>query len=203
MTEPSHAVFLSYASQDAEAAQKICEALRAAGIEVFLDQSGLRGGDVWIRRSGARSTTARSLFHYFREQASRHEGYFRLEWDLADQRTHMMARNRAFIVPVCLDATPGAGTDVPELLSSGAVDPIARGVATDAFVKQIAALIHGEATQAAAAGAAPARAETTPLRTHGRRTRWIGALSWPCSASPGVDGLRGDTRAQTPRPSHN
>lgn len=53
MTEPSHAVFLSYASQDAEAAQKICEALRATGIEVWFDQSELRGGDVWdhsIRR---------------------------------------------------------------------------------------------------------------------------------------------------------
>ena len=36
--------------------------------------------------------------------ASRHEGYFRLEWDLADQRTHMMARNRVFIVPVSPDA---------------------------------------------------------------------------------------------------
>ena len=47
VTEPSHAVFLSYASQDAEAAQKICEALRAAGIEVWFDQSALRGGDVW------------------------------------------------------------------------------------------------------------------------------------------------------------
>jgi hypothetical protein len=34
VTEPSRAVFLSYASQDAEAAQRICEALRAAGIEV-------------------------------------------------------------------------------------------------------------------------------------------------------------------------
>jgi hypothetical protein len=33
MTETSHAVFLSYASQDAEAAEKICEALRAGGIE--------------------------------------------------------------------------------------------------------------------------------------------------------------------------
>ena len=44
MTEPSHAVFLSYASQDAEAAQRICEALRAGGIEVWFDQSELRGG---------------------------------------------------------------------------------------------------------------------------------------------------------------
>ena len=34
MTEPSKSVFLSYASQDAEAALRICEALRAAGIEV-------------------------------------------------------------------------------------------------------------------------------------------------------------------------
>jgi hypothetical protein len=48
-----HAVFLSYASQDAEAARRICEALRAAGIEVWFDRSELRGGDAWdqsIRR---------------------------------------------------------------------------------------------------------------------------------------------------------
>ena len=66
VTEASHAVFLSYASQDAEAAQKICDALRATGIEVFLDQSELRGGMRGIRRSGARSTTARSSFPSFR-----------------------------------------------------------------------------------------------------------------------------------------
>ena len=46
VTEPSHAVFLSYASQDAQAAQAICKALRAAGIEVWFDQSELRGGDL-------------------------------------------------------------------------------------------------------------------------------------------------------------
>jgi hypothetical protein len=39
------AVFLSYASQDAAAAQRICNALQAAGIEVWFDQSELRGGD--------------------------------------------------------------------------------------------------------------------------------------------------------------
>jgi hypothetical protein len=37
--EPSRTVFLSYASEDAAAAQRICEALRAAGIEVWFDQS--------------------------------------------------------------------------------------------------------------------------------------------------------------------
>src|SRR5262245_43107725 len=53
MTEASRAVFLSYASPDAEAARHLCDALRAAGVEVWLDQSALRGGDAWdamIRR---------------------------------------------------------------------------------------------------------------------------------------------------------
>ena len=42
---PVGAVFLSYASEDANAAQRICVALRSAGIELWFDQSELRGGD--------------------------------------------------------------------------------------------------------------------------------------------------------------
>jgi hypothetical protein len=51
---PSRAVFLSYASQDAEAAWRVCAGLRTAGVVVWLDQDGgLVGGDAWdakIRR---------------------------------------------------------------------------------------------------------------------------------------------------------
>ena len=43
----TQAIFLAYASQDAEAARRICDALRAAGLEVWFDQSELRGGDAW------------------------------------------------------------------------------------------------------------------------------------------------------------
>ena len=42
VSETNRAVFLSYASQDAEAARKICDALRAAGVEVWFDRSELR-----------------------------------------------------------------------------------------------------------------------------------------------------------------
>jgi hypothetical protein len=44
---PVGAVFLSYASQDSKEAELICTALRAAGIEVWFNQSELRGGDAW------------------------------------------------------------------------------------------------------------------------------------------------------------
>jgi hypothetical protein len=47
MSESSQAVFISYTPQDAHAARRICDSLRAAGIEVWLDQSELRGGDAW------------------------------------------------------------------------------------------------------------------------------------------------------------
>jgi len=55
LTEHSGGVFLSYASLDAEAARRICEALRAAGIEVWFDQSELRGGDALEIKSVAGS----------------------------------------------------------------------------------------------------------------------------------------------------
>jgi TIR domain len=37
--QPSKGVFLSYASEDAGVAKRICDALRVAGIEVWFDQN--------------------------------------------------------------------------------------------------------------------------------------------------------------------
>ena len=41
----NRAVFLSYVSQDAEAARRICEAPRAVGVEVWFDQNELVVGE--------------------------------------------------------------------------------------------------------------------------------------------------------------
>ena len=59
---PTGPVFLSYAPQDAEAARRICDALRAAGIEVWFDQSELRGGDAWDQSIRKQIRPARSSF---------------------------------------------------------------------------------------------------------------------------------------------
>ena len=158
VTEPSHAVFLSYASQDAEAAQKICEALRAAGIEVFLDQSELRGGDAWDQKI-RREIHDCALFIpvISANTASRHEGYFRLEWDLADQRTHMIARSRVFVVPVCLDATTEVAADVPESFQRVQWTRLPGGDTPPAFVERVRRLLSPElAPLSAVSGAAPA-----------------------------------------------
>jgi hypothetical protein len=89
---PTGAVFLSYASQDAEAAQKICEALRAAGIEVWFDKSELRGGDAWDQMIRRQIRACRLFVPVISAQTdARREGYFRREWKLALDRTHDMS----------------------------------------------------------------------------------------------------------------
>jgi TolB-like protein/Tfp pilus assembly protein PilF len=157
VTDPGKAVFLSYASQDVEAAQRLCNALRADGIEVWFDQSELRGGDVWDQKI-RREIHDCALFIpvISANTASRHEGYFRLEWDLADQRTHMLARNRALIVPVCVDITPDAGADVPESFQRVQWTRLPGGETPPEFVRRIEQLLSGEVRRSttAARGAA-------------------------------------------------
>ncbi len=84
MNTEGKAVFLSYASQDAEAARRLCEALRAAGVEVWFDQRELRGGDVWDRKL-KRQIEECALFMpvISASTQAREEGYFRREWKLA------------------------------------------------------------------------------------------------------------------------
>ncbi|MGH9642042.1 MAG: TIR domain-containing protein, partial [Terriglobales bacterium] len=164
MTEPSKAVFLSYASQDAEAAKRICDALRAAWIEVWFDQSDLRGGDVWDQKI-RRQVRDCALFIpvISANTASRHEGYFRVEWDLADQRTHRIARDRAFVVPVCIDATPDSATDVPESFVRAQWTRLPAGETPPGFVQRVLTLLsRGAYVTTPAAQLPPRSARVTP-----------------------------------------
>src|ERR1700689_2880707 len=174
VTGPGKAVFLSYASQDAEAAQRLCNALRAAGIEVWFDQSELRGGDVWDQKI-RREIHDCALFIpvISANTASRHEGYFRLEWDLADQRTHMLARNRVFIVPVCLDATPDAGADVPESFQRAQWTRLPGGVTPAAFVERVRRLLSAEQSQGpTGTESPPARVSAAPTMRNSVLASW-------------------------------
>src|ERR1700745_2397265 len=115
MIEGTKAIFLSYASQDAEIALRIADALRAAGFEVWFDQTELRGGDAWdvlIRKRIKDCVLFVPVIS--KNTESRREGYFRLEWKLAVDRSHLMADDQAFLLPVVIDATLDAKPRGPE-----------------------------------------------------------------------------------------
>jgi len=174
------AVFLSYASQDADAAQRICEALRAAGLEVWFDQSELRGGDAWDQKI-RRELHDCALFMpvISAHTAARHEGYFRLEWDLADQRTHMIARSRAFIVPVCVDTTSETSADTPESFLRVQWTRLPGGETPQAFVERVKRLLSGEASTTVGT---PAMSGAGPPWKQAATSRWSRRALVACTA---------------------
>src|SRR3984957_5634993 len=112
---PTRGVFLSYAREDTEAARRIADALRGFGVEVWFDQSELRGGDAWDAKikSQIRECALFVAIISANTQA-RGEGYFRREWKLAIERTHDMAAGIPFLIPVVVDQTQESKALVPE-----------------------------------------------------------------------------------------
>jgi tetratricopeptide (TPR) repeat protein len=180
VSDPGKAVFLSYASQDAEAARRIADALRAAGVEVWFDQEELRGGDAWDAK-------IRRQIHecaFFVPVISQHtqaraEGYFRREWKLGVERTHDMAEDVAFIVPVVIDNTPDATARVPEKFREVQWTRLPGGEVSNAFVDRVKALLQPEEASGArqeARGRAQ-KSESSNAQAQGRKAlppwRWV------------------------------
>jgi TolB-like protein/Tfp pilus assembly protein PilF len=180
-------VFLSYASEDAEAAQRICEALRAAGIEVWFDKSELRGGDVWdqkIRRQIRHCALFIPIISGHSQ--ARLEGYFRREWKFAVERKRDIADELAFLLPVVIDETPERGAAVPEGFHEVQWTRLQGRAASQEFVAHVSRLLasnkdgprpSGQVSQASV-GAAPAQpASGSKSGSHSRMWLMVAAAA--------------------------
>ena len=156
MSLPPNAIFLSYASEDTEAARRVCDALRAEGLEVWFDKSELRGGDAWDASIRSQIKECALFLPVISANTQRRtEGYFRLEWRLAEQRSHLMAKGRPFLVPIAIDDTPEADAHVPEAFLEVQWSRLPGGAADAAFTARVRQLLSGEIAK-------PARREGPP-----------------------------------------
>ncbi len=143
MSDLTKAIFLSYAREDAAAAHRVAEALRGFGVEVWFDQSELRGGDQWDQKiRGQIKACALFIPIISATTQSRDEAYFRLEWKLADDRSHLMAAGKTFIVPVVIDDTPENGASVPESFGRSQWTRLDGGEPSTAFIEQVKRLLE-------------------------------------------------------------
>ena len=152
-------------------------ALRAAGIEVWFDRSELRGGDAWdyrIRQQVRDCALFMPIISAHTQQ--RLEGYFRLEWGLAEQRTGMMARSKPFIVPVCVDGTRDSEAEVPESFLKAQWTRLPNGETPRAFCDRIKLLLGEPAPSASAGDAAAPVPHVLPAQRRWRRSAAAGAL---------------------------
>jgi len=184
VNESSKAVFLSYASQDADAAKRICEALRAAGVEVWFDQSELRGGDAWdakIRKQIKECALFVPVISQHTQE--RLEGYFRLEWHLAERRMQHMHEDAPFLLPVTIDGTKDADAKVPARFLEVQWMRLSGGEATPVFCERVQRLLSGGNMEAgrprpaerAEGGASPERPEESRRKSAPttRRPVWL------------------------------
>jgi hypothetical protein len=112
---PRPSVFLSYASEDRQAARLLRDALPDYGLDVWYDESDIGGGEAWdqkIRREIRECDYFMPLVSAQTE--ARHEGYFRREWRLAVERTLDMADDHPFLLPIVIDDTDQSVARVPE-----------------------------------------------------------------------------------------
>ena len=168
------AVFLSYAREDTEAARRIADALRAFGVEVWFDQSELRGGDQWDGKIKKQIRECALFLPLVSKQTQeRTEGYFRREWLLAVERTRDMAAGVAFIVPVVIDDTREADAAVPEEFMRFHWTRLAHGVPSPQFIEQVKRLLETPRKTAPATRAAGAPASSPASR--GGIPSWIWA----------------------------
>jgi TolB-like protein/Tfp pilus assembly protein PilF len=153
MIEDTKAIFLSYASEDAEIARRIADALRAAGFDVWFDQTELRGGDAWDVLIRKRIKDCMLFVPVISKNTeSRSEGYFRLEWKLAVDRSHLMADDQAFIMPVVIGDTSDAQARVPDRFRERQWSRLSSDATFAAFAERVGQAIpqlgHGEVRRA-------------------------------------------------------
>src|ERR1700678_4042718 len=162
----SKAIFLSHASQDSDAAKRISDALRAHGVEVWFDaDGGLEHGDEWDAKI-RRQIKDCLLFLPIISSATqaRHEGYFRIEWDLAAERARGIASGVPFILPIVIDETREADALVPDRFRSLQWMRLPGGVVSADVLKRFLKLwSHRAGVLAHEAAKAPPAAAFAPL----------------------------------------
>ncbi len=132
------AVFLSYASEDLQAALNIKEALEGEGIDVVFDKDSLKAGDVFKEK----------LKHYINQCSlfipviSQHtltaeRRFFRIEWNLALGEALRVAPTQRFIIPVVIDHTRPQETRIPEKFRELHWEELPDGATNSRFVTMI------------------------------------------------------------------
>jgi len=175
MSESPKAVFLSYARDDAAAARRIAEALRASGLEVWFDENELRGGDSWDSKIRKQIDDCALFIPIISQHTQdRSKGYFRLEWKLAVDQTHLLAAGVPFIAPVVIDATTEASAIVPPEFMKVQWTRLPGALPTPEFVGQIKRLLEGPQSGGAPTVGTRARSSATAPRRKGV-LRWVWA----------------------------
>ena len=131
----SHCIFISYASEDFEAAGRVRDTLDQLGLNVWMDRKGgLEAGDLY------RAKITHDIWHctlfiplLSKNAERRKEAFFREEWDDALRRMRRFkGSSRAFIIPIVIDdLNLNAARDIPDEFKEIHATVVPQGILTN------------------------------------------------------------------------
>jgi hypothetical protein len=131
-------IFISYAREDSQSAFAVADALKAAGLNAWLDRDCISVGEKWWDKIQQNVDKCVLFFPIIsRTTARKREGVFEEEWKLAETRSKRMKEGAVFIIPIPIDDTP-----VPPRFTQMHYEPCPGGQIPPAMVNRVRQVIE-------------------------------------------------------------
>ena len=131
-------VFISYASEDLAAAQRLAARLTEIGVTVWFDKDQLEGGDLYRSRIQRHiGQCAMFLPLISKNSAGRTEGFYREEWAWALARARRFRPDYPFIQPLAIDEADYRVAGLPDEFYELHWTRLAGGEPTPEFLKRM------------------------------------------------------------------
>jgi len=129
---------------------------------------------------------------------ARAEGYFRLEWRLGVERSHLMADDHPFLLPIVIDDTAEATARVPDSFRERQWSRLPGGEPTPEFIARLKRLLSGEVQAVAPRRAAAVRKDPDKHRRLMRSLITLAAIIGGTLVA--IFGQPGDKAGKKPKP---
>ena len=139
------AVFVSYASENRDAAQRLADGLRDAGLDVWFDKNALQVAGDWamsIHRGIDRCSLFLPVISREALSEENRRRYFWREWNVADDRARGMAPDEEFIVPVVVDDTRLDRTTLPDTFKRKQGPSLPGGTVTPEVAQRLTEIVR-------------------------------------------------------------
>ncbi len=140
----SRAVFISYASEDREAAENIYKALKRAKLDAWIDKDpeALKAGSDWESALFRNIRNCIVFMPLISRNTQRPEGVFRKEWNWALKREEGIGESWRFIQPVVIDDTPNEAEGINDQFWKKHVMRFPGGIPDEPYLSQLTKLVR-------------------------------------------------------------
>ena len=142
---PEQCIFISYAREDLEAVRRLRQALEQAGLNTWMDERGLVGGEDWnLKLKEMVNRCALFLPVISNHTETRLEGQYREEWNWAALRVpRFKGSGRVFIIPITIDPINFYAAHVPEEFKVANAVAAPSGEPPARLLAQLGEILHG------------------------------------------------------------